>query len=95
MLRLSLKLDQCKALAVGSAKSHVESALENHQRAQKRLKEARAELERVIFEHDEAVLEHKSEEIIRVTISVIHDMVGRCRLNPRVEPGLIAPGFSS
>lgn len=59
--------------AVGSAKSRVEEALANHQKVQKRLKEARVELERVITEHDEAVHAGKSEEVTRVTISVIHD----------------------
>ena len=59
--------------AVGSAKSRVEVALENHRKVQKRLKEARVELERVITEHDEAVHAGKSEEVTRVTISVVHD----------------------
>ena len=34
--------------AVGSAKSRVEAASDNHRRVQKRLKESRVELERVI-----------------------------------------------
>jgi len=59
--------------AVGSAATRLEAATENHQRAQKCLKESRFELERVITEHDEAVQAGKSEEVIRVTVCVIHD----------------------
>ena len=74
-----MKLEKAEAAAsaaqaaVGSAKSRVEAALDEHQRIQKRLKDARNELERVIIEHDEAVLAGKSEEVTRVTIDVIHD----------------------
>jgi hypothetical protein len=122
----NIKLERANAeasaaqAAVGSAKSRVEAALDNHRRVQKRLKESRVELERVITvrlcelnpilkalafnhlnlkpytvqsnvmiwfqayaftfhwrqyttEHDETVQAGKSEEVTRITISVIHD----------------------
>mmetsp|Transcript_29082 Transcript_29082/g.92824 ORF Transcript_29082/g.92824 Transcript_29082/m.92824 type:complete len:304 (+) Transcript_29082:447-1358(+) len=55
----------------------VEAAREDHDRNQKSLKKAHCELEKRISEYDTVVAEHKSEELLKATLSQVKEAEGQ------------------